>query len=1536
MAVIVAAPPALSGELSLFHTTDPLLSNAPILVFHGPAATIGATSSRIQVHIFTPAGYGSYARLAVSPNSPFYSAVSNLPREEQGDEVCRGIAFALKKYFVELSDEVKKSWCTLAKAPSPSALFGDEHVAILATRMAKIENVDDVIGEIEQAFAEQRMSWLDVDVVLPCGSIKEHTTAATGSESETLDDSQLLAQRYGKYAEIINSLGETAFLPTSKMKRAPSKSTSIGRSASFLRHQKENARKELCELLDTEESYVSRITELLETAKRCNEGTTDTSNDEICTVFPATITDIVKLNEEFLESLSTAINGSEQNAIQDIQAMTDEQPTAQQARQDFASDTQGIRAVADCLCEWFPRFNDSYQSYLTSHGESAKILSKTFRGENPEIASRLLEIGEQKLTSLLIEPVQRLPRYTLYIDSIVKQLPVRHPAIKPLLKARDIVTGICDSADTGAEKTSVVERLCARTSKWPTELRSLGRLVTAADFVELVPPYASEAGNAEHGMLLLFTDSVVFLRKETAKGISARTLLTEIESGHAALRSAQSRPTTPHELTFVRRVDLDAFSALEGKTGETLQIMTSFKLNNGAHLAQEAKVDSCQIIRLEGLYERKAERLAEEITKTRVEGRFCEAERESSKWEVRSSDPSADTISMFSAVFEDSNTEHVTARASAAETRIILDIDRHAQKPRAGQNGIRTVIAISPQRDGAWRLSFDSIDGTVGREHAAASGLVSLLRRRLTALAAARFTINQPTMTLALLSRNVDVLQSLNIQMKADEDDQDEQGSRKDRAQRPKSPKKLLSSFLSSSGPGSQPPALLRKDLPPLPPPSRLSSYQSGSSVGKPPSRESRPTSRDDHAPKAMASMRSMEQLSSPIKKLEDTLSTYMLALQARKGNIVGRSLKMRASADELAVNELYNSVLEDPNMMVLAAQAPVDVLFAAFEKFLNNAWKDQIGQILPYATMQDIQSKAETLFPVDFDRAFKAITSGLAPQNQRAFKGIMTLLADLLDGTGNDGDRGILTAAFTEVLVTEGNPHDYIALIDRFVEDPDTYFGEPLDEVQKTSDGAFNPHKRARSVNSASISSNTSSLRRKFGFGPLSRENSKSEQESKVASVWRTLSKSARGDASPGNSISRGSLHRSHSTDMPPRPASQDGAASLKSTLGEEVSFSGLSSQLNHGLSTIGEHPSFIPKGPPKKKRRSSLSDLQALDSPQHKSPAWSPPTARRPPVTQRYMEEKSLPNSPMPSTPSSKGGSGRFDSPSKEPARSRLPSSFRKENSPGPTRAYATSPEQRPKSSGMKPDDVTITTRPTTGIPSLAPKPLSPSKHASPVPRTGLAERPGAGNIVKKPSPQPDKSIRSGSGVSTADNGSPSKKLRMQSPQKIRERLQNEQSAIKHAQASLQDELSKIGDELTSTPSRISSVRAANGQKTTNMDLAQRVLKLEGQLALRIEELNGALTTLQSDVSTSLTVSENKGKKLDELYREANSENEALYARFNQELGRILKAVKGGDGVEELKKQLKESQEDVEKLKRESSRLKRENVGLRAQLRE
>ena len=89
-----------------------------------------------------------------------------------------------------------------------------------------------------------------------------------------------------------------------------------------------------------------------------------------------------------------------------------------------------------------------------------------------------------------------------------------------------------------------------------------------------------------------------------------------------------------------------------------------------------------------------------------------------------------------------------------------------------------------------------------------------------------------------------------------------------------------------------------------------------------------------------------------------------------------------------------------------------------------------------------------------------------------------------------------------------------------------------------------------------------------------------------------------------------------------------------------------------------------------------------------------------------------------------------------------------------------------------------------------------------------------------------------------------------------------------------------------------------------------------------------------LEKDLESSLVVSERKARKLDELYREANAENEALYERFNEELDKVLKGVRAGEGVEEMRGVVREGREEVQRLKREGQRLRRENVGLRCQL--
>ena len=167
------------GQVTLYFTTDAHLGNLPVLIFHGGSTTSNSTlnSSRIQIHVFTAAGFQSYQRITISPNSPFYQSVNYLPREKQGDEICRGLAFGLLKYFKELP-EVVKSGLILQTAGfktrrpgSAPALFGEQHAADVVGSMVRVENVADVIDDIRAALRPQNINHADVDLVLPPGSI---------------------------------------------------------------------------------------------------------------------------------------------------------------------------------------------------------------------------------------------------------------------------------------------------------------------------------------------------------------------------------------------------------------------------------------------------------------------------------------------------------------------------------------------------------------------------------------------------------------------------------------------------------------------------------------------------------------------------------------------------------------------------------------------------------------------------------------------------------------------------------------------------------------------------------------------------------------------------------------------------------------------------------------------------------------------------------------------------------------------------------------------------------------------------------------------------------------------------------------------------------------------------------------------------------------------------------------------------------------------------------------------------------------------
>lgn len=277
-----------------------------------------------------------------------------------------------------------------------------------------------------------------------------------------------------------------------------------------------------------------------------------------------------------------------------------------------------------------------------------------------------------------------------------------------------------------------------------------------------------------------------------------------------------------------------------------------------------------------------------------------------------------------------------------------------------------------------------------------------------------------------------------------------------------------------------------------------------------------------------------------------------------------------------------------------------------------------------------------------------------------------------LLDASGNDGDRGALIASFAEALVSDGNPHNYINLFDRVVDDYETFFdgdtalpsrsshaltwlpkATPIFSMDegKSAGSASNSLKRNGSFKTGSLSSNASSLGRRFGFGRG--HDTRSDTDSKVASVWRTLSKTTKvasdSQSQPGN-LPKTSLVRSRSTDtdtrmLPPsRPVSRDLPPLPSPSASDEYRSRPGSSHLSFTtLSTIGEAAPSKPAVVSKKKRRSSLSDLKPLNDPLSMSAWWSIQPRQTNVSIQKAEQAMTLPRTPSPNKSSFTGYENR-----------------------------------------------------------------------------------------------------------------------------------------------------------------------------------------------------------------------------------------------------------------------------------------------------
>ncbi|RAL61145.1 hypothetical protein DID88_010484 [Monilinia fructigena] len=1191
---------------------------------------------------------------------------------------------------------------------------------------------------------------------------------------------------------------------------------------------------------------------------------------------------ILQINSAFLSAIRKVMDETEEEAMQDLEAPVVSSTSSRYGGSGRLKDPTGALAFAKVLLEWFPQFSESYQQYIHASQEFPQIIS-SFMKQPSSFSSRVQATGEQRLRSAVIEPVQRLPRYSLFIDNIVNSLPVLHPALQPMLKARDIITSICSLDPPAADKSQVVNRLRYLVEAWPSTLHPQGRLITAVDTLELPAPYhvvattGSAASNTKEGMLLLFADCIVLLKKnkdclQTARGVMAEIDKPSAQTMMASVTAAAGGQKHIFDLSFTGWHVLGDTRFTSSDDNRCIWLTSLHELKDANMGRDRNQAATVRNFILQGAYEAKASKLGEELIKARLEGRFSEAERETDKWSLRSIKPAG--VHLFTAIFAEGVDDFIKGRREPAPVRLVVDHEKGTKGAPVGHYGVDIVANVTTLAGGEkYRLEVDGLNDRVYVDEVFPEYFLVTFAKRVTDLLRLQHHISNPSLSAPFISHYTKILKSIDVMCEGD----------RSKSYRPHSPVKMLSNLINNNFGSSASPSPTNINA--LASPGKFSRPLM---MGKIPTLESPQIVRTG-SNRSLHSIQDVDGKSSvratfedarpvnPLVRLEETFTGYIAALQSRKGNVVGKNLRTRSSADELAVNALYNTFIENPFDTRAASETSFDVIFVAFEKFLKLAWKEQMGSVMSLESLDALQERSVRLYPGDFNDYVRLIFGEMAPQNRRAFVAIIKLLADLLDGCGNDGDRGSLTVAFAELLVVDGEPHNYINLLDRVVEDSDKLFDDlgPGAGIGIGIGGGSNYSSMAsRSVHSAtgSITSNTS-LRRRFADTVFRQGSTKADADHRP-SVWRTLSKTTRSVATGDQYTSKPSLGRAHSIESPDRKV-RPGSRDRPTVMGAFDDRPGSSDSIvpKSRLSTIGASP------PPedetdngttrssKKKRRSSLSDLKSLMAQATLGPMT--PSPEQKPITTPPNKTDFPPRTPSPAkvTPSPLKIT-------KVPINGSIMDRDR-------SLMYRNSPNLKETTSMTSPDRSigNLTERPQNIMSSLDSTPIS-----SPVKEQWRA---GHNKTVSLSSNIPTLrgTPRDPSRPTAAYGNSNGTK----SPQRLR--LQK---------ASLQNELSKIGEEMA----KLNAVSAI--PRTSDIArLSEAVLILETKIPTIVKDLNERNDAVKKELETSLQAIE-----------DGNGVNGAMSAK------------------EELVTRMRESSEETARVKKENARLRREVLTLRTLL--
>ena len=161
------------------------------------------------------------------------------------------------------------------------------------------------------------------------------------------------------------------------------------------------------EILETEKSYVGAMCRLVEQYVKPTENGASGIPEQIGMDIFKSIPNIVSLNSAFLSSLECAM-----------------------------SSWDSTERIADRFLEYFQLFR-TYKDFAAMHElKTTPALEKLARSKAfQSYQDKIVQSGGDMLASYLIQPIQRLPRYKLLLESLIKLTPKDHPEAALLREA---------------------------------------------------------------------------------------------------------------------------------------------------------------------------------------------------------------------------------------------------------------------------------------------------------------------------------------------------------------------------------------------------------------------------------------------------------------------------------------------------------------------------------------------------------------------------------------------------------------------------------------------------------------------------------------------------------------------------------------------------------------------------------------------------------------------------------------------------------------------------------------------------------------------------------------------------------------------------------------------------------------------------------------------------------------------------------------------------------------------------------------------